>query len=40
MSGNCATGMRVSARAPAIVMTSAMTTASRGRSTKIAEITV
>jgi len=34
MSGNCATGMRISASAPAIVMTSAMTTASRGRSTK------
>ena len=39
MSGNCATGMRVNAIRPAIVMTSAMTTASRGRSTKIAEIT-
>ena len=38
MSGNCATGMRVSANRPAIVMTMAMTTASRGRSTKIAEI--
>src|SRR6516164_538161 len=39
MSGNCATGIRVSAISPAIVMTSAMTTARRGRSTKIAEIT-
>src|SRR6516165_9527039 len=39
MSGNCATGMRVSAINPAIVMTNAMTTARRGRSTKIAEIT-
>src|SRR6516225_12021755 len=39
MSGNWATGMRVSAISPAIVMTRAMTTARRGRSTKIAEIT-
>src|SRR5580704_16122184 len=38
MSGNWATGMRVSASAPTIVMTIAMTAASRGRSTKIAEI--
>jgi len=38
MSGNCATGMRRSASAPAIVMTNAMTIASRGRSTKTAEI--
>src|ERR1700730_18488736 len=38
MSGNWATGMRVSATAPTIVMTIAMTAASRGRSTKIAEI--
>ena len=38
MSGNCATGMRSSASAPAIVMMIAMTIASRGRSTKTAEI--
>src|ERR1700731_18283 len=38
MSGNWATGMRVSANRPAIVMIIAMTTASRGRSTKMAEI--
>ena len=38
MSGNCATGMRVSAIAPAIVITMAMTMASRGRLMKVAEI--
>src|SRR5271169_914611 len=38
MSGNWATGIRVSARMPPIVITTAITTASRGRSTKIAEI--
>ncbi len=38
MSGNCATGMRSSASTPASVMTIAMTIASRGRSTKTAEI--
>ncbi len=37
MSGNCATGMRVSAIRPAMVMTIAMTIASRGRSTKTAQ---
>ena len=38
MSGNCATGMRVSASAPAIEMMIAMTMARRGRSTKTEEI--
>jgi hypothetical protein len=38
MSGNCATGMRVMASAPAIVVTMAITTASRGRRMKTAEI--
>src|SRR6266478_9383876 len=38
MSGNCATGMRVNAIAPARVMTIAITTASRGRRMKTAEI--
>src|SRR3954454_15164286 len=38
MSGSCATGMRSIASAPAIVMTTATTTARRGRSTKMAEI--
>src|SRR6185312_6470341 len=38
MSGNCATGMRVSAMAPAMVMTMAMTMARRGRRIKTAEI--
>ena len=38
MSGNCATGMRLSEISPASVMTMAMTTASRGRSIKTAEI--
>ena len=38
MSGNCATGMRSIASAPAIVMTIAMTIASRGRAMKTAEI--
>src|SRR6266851_3379564 len=38
MSGNCATGMRVSAIAPAMVMTMAMTMARRGRVMKTPEI--
>src|SRR6202021_815097 len=38
MSGNCATGICKSASAPAMVMTNAITIASRGRSTKTAEI--
>ena len=38
MSGNCATGMRSIASAPASVITIAMTMASRGRSTKTEEI--
>src|ERR1700733_3644078 len=38
MSGNCATGMRSSESTPASVITMAMTIASRGRSTKTAEI--
>ena len=38
MSGNCATGMRNIASAPAMVITIAMTIASRGRSTKTEEI--
>ncbi len=38
MSGNCATGMRVIASAPAMVMTIAMTIASRGRRMKTEEI--
>src|SRR5271166_3751781 len=38
MSGNCATGMRNSDRTPASVTRMAMTIASRGRSTKTAEI--
>src|SRR5439155_20733997 len=38
MSGNCATGMRNSDRTPASVIRTAMTIASRGRSTKTAEI--
>src|SRR5450432_795393 len=39
MSGNCATGSAKMAMIPASVMTIAMTKASRGRSTKMAEIT-
>src|SRR5690348_3092539 len=39
MSGNCATGMTAMAISPASVMTMEMTKASRGRSTKRAEIT-
>ncbi len=39
MSGNCATGICVSASRPAIVMTKAITIARRGRSTKTEEIT-
>src|SRR5437763_1861478 len=39
MSGNCATGMRSIEIAPASVMTMAITTASRGRRMKAAEIT-
>src|SRR6185437_5711207 len=38
MSGNCATGMRVIAIAPAMVMTMAMTMARRGRAMKTLEI--
>src|ERR1700736_5188454 len=38
MSGNCATGMRVSAIAPAMVMTTAMTMARRGRVMNTPEI--
>src|ERR1700736_988746 len=38
MSGNCETGIRRIAKAPAIVMTIAMTMARRGRSTKTDEI--
>src|SRR4051794_34026816 len=38
MSGNCATGMRSSDSTPASVIRMAMTMASRGRSTKTAEI--
>src|SRR5690349_5903840 len=37
MSGYCASGMTSSDTSPAIVVTRAMTIASRGRSTKIAE---
>src|SRR6478736_5191371 len=37
MFGNCATGIARSEMSPAIAVTSAMTTASRGRSTKIDE---
>src|SRR6185503_19182828 len=39
MSGYCATGMEISARSPAIVVTMAMTMASRGRSTNTADST-
>jgi len=38
MSGNCATGIAAIASRPAMVMTIEMTQASRGLSTKIAEI--
>ena len=37
MSGYCATGIARNANAPAIVVTTAMTIARRGRSTKIAD---
>lgn len=37
MSGYCATGMATNEIAPAMVVTIAMTIASRGRSTKIAD---
>jgi len=37
MSGNCAIGIVVIAMTPAMVMTIAMTIASRGRSMKMAE---
>ena len=37
MSGYCATGIARNARAPAIVVTMAMTIARRGRSTKMAD---
>src|SRR5689334_713255 len=39
MSGNCATGITAMAISPARVMTMETTNASRGRSTKVAEIT-